>query len=207
MQSPRSLCSTCKALPTPICHQLHAWTPSHLKSLCTWVPTRDNSDLLCASHRFHRQKASLSPLQNISSFILSSASWVNTNCKPEHSPPLLISKQPPSPGNLNSQLPFQLSLPSPYTQARVIFPPTTSIAMETSFYYRPVLTYLCIGQARNKTLWVLQQMWHKKCPLYKHLFIHLNVACDFLETNLVMAHADFNSLVAQAATYCQHLLK
>lgn len=100
-----TLYSTSKALPTPTCHQLHAWTRSHLKSLCTWVPSQVSSgSLLCLSKIPQTKYIALTFPEHLFLYFILSLLSQNADCKPEHSPPppLLTSKQSLSPANLTS---------------------------------------------------------------------------------------------------------
>lgn len=167
MQSPRLLCSTSKALPTPTCHQLHAWTRSHLKSLCTWVPSQVSSGSpLCVSQISQTKCIPFTSPEYLFLDFIPCLLSQNANCKPEHPPPLLISKQSLSPGHLDSWLSFNCPFFLPP------FKPVSSLLLQLQqlwklvFYFRTFqFIYLPIGQARNKALWVLQHMWHRKCPL------------------------------------------
>lgn len=160
MQSPRSLCRTSKALTYPTCHQLRAWTRSHLKSLCTWVPSQVSfGSLLCVSKIPQTKHIVLSSPEHLFLYFILCLLSQTANGNPEHPPPpLLTSKQSPSPGNSSPDHLFTCPFFLPP------FKPVSSSLLQLQhlwklvFYSRPFqFMYLCNGQARYKALWVLQQ--------------------------------------------------
>lgn len=148
MQFPRSLFITAKVLPTPTCHQLHAWTLSPNSSLSAlWVPSQVSSGSpLSASDSSNKNITLPSPELLFLYFILCFLSQ-SPDYKPQH---LLLS-------NRNSRLPFQLSLTSPSFQACHLSSFNYSHGNYSLFTLDLFnLPTLCKGQARNKALWLVQ---------------------------------------------------